>query len=136
VHRVHLHNALKEHATRVEGPGTPAILRLSTRIVHVDSASGIIELGAGEKVKGDLVIGADGVGSRCRRFVPGGDVKPYDSGKSAFRFLIEKQKVLAHSELKKYIDKDGFLVMWIGNDRRLIMVGVHTLRVLALTKSF
>jgi len=54
--------------------------------------------------------------------VPGGDVKPFDSGKSAFRFLIEKQKALADPDLKQYIDKDGFLTMWIGVDRRLVMV--------------
>jgi len=54
--------------------------------------------------------------------VPGGEVKPFDSGKSAFRFLIEKEKALADPDLKKYIDKDGFLIMWIGVDRRLIMV--------------
>jgi len=54
--------------------------------------------------------------------VPGGDVKPFDSGKSAFRFLIEKEKALADPDLKEYIDKDGFLTMWIGVDRRLVMV--------------
>jgi len=49
-------------------------------------------------------------------------VKPFDSGKSAFRFLIEKEKALADPDLREYIDKDGFLTMWIGVDRRLVMV--------------
>lgn len=90
--------------------------------MDVDTANATITLATGEQVKGDVIIGADGVGSKCRRLVPGGDVKPFDSGKSAFRFLIEKEKALAHPELAKYIDKDGYLVMWIGDDRRIVMV--------------
>jgi len=63
-----------------------------------------------------------GTQSKCRAFVEGGQIKPFDSGKSAFRFLIEKDKVMADPGLRQYVEKDGILIMFIGNDRRLVMV--------------
>lgn len=61
VHRVRLHQELKRLATSPEGPGIPAVLRTSSRVVDVDTETATVFLQDGGKVQGDLVIGADGV---------------------------------------------------------------------------
>lgn len=44
-----------------EGKGRPVELRTCSRLVDVDPSSGTATLESGEKVQGDVVIGADGV---------------------------------------------------------------------------
>ena len=61
IHRAHLHNALRERAVAKEGKGTPAVLRLSSRVASVDPEKAEVTLVSGEVFPGDLVLGADGV---------------------------------------------------------------------------
>lgn len=61
VHRCHLHTALREKALAESGVGTPCVLRLSSRVVSVDHELGEVVLTSGERVRGDMVLGADGV---------------------------------------------------------------------------
>ncbi|KAJ9144666.1 3-hydroxybenzoate 6-hydroxylase 1 [Pleurostoma richardsiae] len=120
-HRVQLHNELKKAATEAAGEGRPAVLRTSSRIVDVDPSTATVTLSDGSKFSGDLVVGADGVGSAIRKAVAGDDIKPFGSGKSAFRFLIPRQKVSENPVTKKFAEREGFMTMWHGNDRRLVM---------------
>lgn len=62
VHRVHLHEELKRRATVPDEAGTPVpVLRTSCRVVDVDPAKGVVTLASGERLEGDLIVGADGV---------------------------------------------------------------------------
>jgi salicylate hydroxylase len=61
IHRAHLHGALKELALSSEGDGTPVKLSLSCNIVDMDPKEATVTLDSGETIKGDIVIGADGV---------------------------------------------------------------------------
>jgi 2-polyprenyl-6-methoxyphenol hydroxylase-like FAD-dependent oxidoreductase len=120
-HRVSLHSELKRLATCEEGKGKPAVLRLQSRVVDVDAKEGIVTLESGEKIQSDIVVGADGVHSRMRPKVPGAEkVKSFSSGKSMFRFLLPKQKVLDDPETSKFADEDGHLLGIMGQDRRII----------------
>jgi 2-polyprenyl-6-methoxyphenol hydroxylase-like FAD-dependent oxidoreductase len=121
VHRAHLHTALKEMALGEAGKGRPARLHVSSRVKAVDSASAAVYFDNDSKVQGDLIVGGDGVHSLTRASIPGGDLKAFDSGKSAFRFLIPTESLASDSDTKSFIEKDDFLTMWIGEDRRLIM---------------
>jgi hypothetical protein len=56
-----------------------------------------------------------------RKYVPGGDVTPFDSGKSAYRFLIPRKQLADNPILAKVVARDGYLFMWVGVDRRLVM---------------
>ncbi|KAK4556297.1 hypothetical protein LTR86_006441 [Recurvomyces mirabilis] len=120
-HRAHLHTALKDMATGTEGKGTPAKLHTSSRIKTVDPEAATITLEDGTQHAGDLVVGADGVHSRTRASIPGGDLKPFDSGKSAYRFMIPRDELTSDPDTAAFVAKDSFLTMWIGTDRRLIM---------------
>ncbi|GAB1734024.1 hypothetical protein NU195Hw_g6716t1 [Hortaea werneckii] len=119
-HRAHLHTGLRKLATDSDGKGTPAKLHLACRVKSVDPDSATITLEDGSEYHGDLLIGADGVHSRTRASIPGGDKKPFDSGKSAFRFLIPTETLKADPRIAEYITPST-LTMWIGEDRRLVM---------------
>lgn len=61
VHRVRLHDRLKLVATGTDGPGRPAELHLSSKVVEVDTETATLVLERGERVQADLIIGADGI---------------------------------------------------------------------------
>ncbi|KAF4334663.1 salicylate hydroxylase [Fusarium beomiforme] len=126
VHRVRLHQELKRVATSEEGPGTPAELRTSSRVVDVDATTATVVLEDGGQLQGDLVIGADGVHvvfeqSKSRKTVVGRDIRAYSSGKSAFRFLVPRQAALDDPETAQYAQIKGQLIIWYGSDRRVVM---------------
>lgn len=121
-HRVSLHSELKRMATCKEGKGTPAVLRTRCRVVDVDATNGIVTLEDGEKIQSDIVVGADGVHSRTRAKISGAEnMKPFGSGKSAFRFLIPREKAFNDPETRKFADKEGHLVMIFAKDRRVVV---------------
>jgi 2-polyprenyl-6-methoxyphenol hydroxylase-like FAD-dependent oxidoreductase len=119
-HRVHLHDALKKKATCAEGPGSPAELHTSSRVVDVDVAAATVILESGQTVQGDLVIGADGVHSATRKRVSGKDVKPHGSGKSAFRFLFSRKSAQDDPITSKFVQKPGELIIWYAADKRVV----------------
>jgi len=121
-HRVSLHSELKRLATCEEGVGRMADLRTRSRVVNVDAKEGIVTLEGGETVKGDVIVGADGVHSMMRLGIPGAEnVKVFGSGKSAFRFLIPRERVLSDPETKKFAEQEGHLVMVVARDRRVVV---------------
>lgn len=61
VRRVHLHEELKCRAMSRDGHGVPVTLRLQSRVTQIDTASSTATLESGECVRGDVLIGADGV---------------------------------------------------------------------------
>jgi 2-polyprenyl-6-methoxyphenol hydroxylase-like FAD-dependent oxidoreductase len=121
-HRVSLHSELKRLATTEEGEGKPAVLRTRCRVVDVNAQEGTVTLEDGENIQGDVVVGADGVHSRTRAKIPGAEnLKPFGSGKSAFRFLIPREKAFAEPETRKFADKEGHLLMIFARDRRVVV---------------
>lgn len=121
IHRAHLHSAIKDLAVRPEGEGRAVKLHTASGVEQVDADNASVTLRDGSQHEGDLVIGADGVHSASRRQIPGGDLKPYDSGKSAFRFLIPRDLLASDSRTERYVTPDDCLTMCIGNDRRVVL---------------
>lgn len=120
-HRVDLHSELKKVASAEDGPGTPAILRTSTRVASV-STDGRVILESGEQLSADVVIGADGVHSKTRYALPGSQgVKSFGGGKSAFRFTMPRSRALEDPLTRPLIEKEGHLNMIMGKDRRVII---------------
>uniref|UniRef100_A0A0D2XYR4 FAD-binding domain-containing protein n=1 Tax=Fusarium oxysporum (strain Fo5176) TaxID=660025 RepID=A0A0D2XYR4_FUSOF len=120
-HRVSLHENLKNQATSREGPGTPAILKTSSPVVDVDPSTATVKFEDGTTASGDLVLGADGVSSITRSIVTGSDIKPYGSGKSAFRFMIPHSDILKNEKTRPFAERTGTMTMWMGDDCRLVM---------------
>ena len=51
----------------------------------------------------------------------GESIKPFSSGKAAFRFLVPHEKIRANPETKHLVEKKGYITLWYGDDRRLVM---------------
>ena len=66
-HRVNMHEMLMDSATNSRGEGPPAQLRLDHKCQEIDHETGIITFTNGITAHHDLIVGADGIGSRVRR---------------------------------------------------------------------
>lgn len=51
----------------------------------------------------------------------GTDIKPFSSGKSAFRFLVSYGKIRSNTQTERFVKREGCMSLWIGDDRRLVM---------------
>lgn len=121
IHRVHLHRAIKDMATRTDGPGKPVQLHVSSGVEKVDAQRATVTTRDGSTHSGDLVIGADGVHSATRKEIPGGGLKVFDSGKSAFRVLLARETLATDPRTGPYVTPDDYLTMCIANDRRVVL---------------
>ncbi|KAF9884613.1 hypothetical protein FE257_001435 [Aspergillus nanangensis] len=61
----------------------------------------------------DLVIGADGINSRCREILLGRKEPPHRTGDMAYRILLEADDIRKHPELRTYVD-DKAVNYWYG----------------------
>ncbi|KAL4954712.1 hypothetical protein BDW69DRAFT_205031 [Aspergillus filifer] len=61
----------------------------------------------------DLIIGADGINSRCREILLGREDKPHRTGDMAYRILLEAADVRKHPELKCFLDEKA-VYYWYG----------------------
>jgi 2-polyprenyl-6-methoxyphenol hydroxylase-like FAD-dependent oxidoreductase len=101
--------------------GPPAKLETKSRVASIDVSNATLVLENGSTFHGDVVIGADGVHSKTRLAVPGGHIKPFSSGKSAFRFLIPRKTLLEDPLTRDFVGNEGLLIMFIAEDRRFVM---------------
>lgn len=121
VHRIHLHKELQKKAVATEGKGKPVTIRYASRVVDVEPETATAILEDGERIQGDVLLGADGVFSQSRKRVKGGDLKPFPSGKSAFRFLVSAEDARKDPETAKYAETDGELLLFLGPDRKIVV---------------
>ncbi|KAF2170581.1 hypothetical protein M409DRAFT_64267 [Zasmidium cellare ATCC 36951] len=121
VHRQALHTALRRIAIGPEGDGEPARLHLGKRIQYAEPDTARLVFEDGFEAQGDLIIGADGVHSRTRKAIPGGDLMPFDSGKSAYRILVPTSKLAANPLTARYVSKPGYEVMWTKGSKKIVM---------------
>lgn len=60
-HRIDLHDVLKDFATSSNGLGLPAIVKTSSHVIDCDPKDGNVTLKNGDVLRGDLIVGADGM---------------------------------------------------------------------------
>lgn len=100
--RQHLHHAL---ASKARAAGVD--IRISSEVVKADPA-GRIELASGEVFEADLVIGADGVGSKVRDSI-GFEQDRWTSTDGLIRMLVPyRKKELGHGDWDNLIDMWNF----------------------------
>lgn len=100
MHRAALHRALRELVA-------PESIRTGARVRAVEQAGGEVRAwleGAEEPVRGDLLVGADGLGSVVRRHVLG-DGPPRYAGETIFRGIADAG--LAEPDLCRELFGDG-----------------------------
>lgn len=121
-HRGELHSSLKTVALAKTGKGEPVVLNTSVKVMSVDATAGTILLADGTQVRGDLIIGADGVHSKTRAAVPG-HTEPFMSEESAFRFFIPRSAALEYPATHDFASKLGVMTIWYSEDtgRKAVM---------------
>jgi salicylate hydroxylase len=95
-----------------------ANLRRGCTVISYDVADGAVILESGERVKGDLIVGADGVKSIARKIV-GQNVDPHETGDTCFRAVIPGSVLLADPDLAPLVRTPGF-EQWLGPDHHII----------------
>ncbi|OAA53577.1 Acetoacetate decarboxylase beta barrel domain protein [Cordyceps fumosorosea ARSEF 2679] len=110
---------LKMATTSPSGAGRPAELRVASRVADLDPQQATITLADGTVVAGDVIVGADGIHSTTRGKLT--SVRPEPSGKSAFRFLLNRADVIQHPKIDPAMIKDGELIFWFHADRRIVV---------------
>ncbi|OLN88496.1 3-hydroxybenzoate 6-hydroxylase 2 [Colletotrichum chlorophyti] len=121
VHRAYLHNELRDIATAEDGVSPPAKVHVSSKVISADPEEGELRLEDGTTIQADVVLGADGIYSKVRKFVTGTDYKLFRSGKAAFRFLIPRAAVEADPVTAPFVDKKNCLGIWFSTDRRIVI---------------
>ncbi|KAK0726189.1 hypothetical protein B0T21DRAFT_371151 [Apiosordaria backusii] len=131
VHRVDLHNGLRELATQPqhepETLGPPVAIKLGQEIIGVDCETGTVKLKDGRQEQHDLVVIADGAHSRLIEDFTGKASTVHRTGRSIYRWLLSMDDVNADPLLQKlYADPEGTersgFVAWGDKDSRILWV--------------
>lgn len=115
VHRGDLHQELLQLAIVQEWEGDlswgpPVEIRLGSSVRGISEDGLGVVLESGEELRGDLIVGADGVHSVVRNYVAQESGQPVHSGMAAFRFLLESHKLQADGELASLLEKSKDVV--------------------------
>lgn len=122
-HRQDLHESMKQAAINPDRNGPPVIIRVSSHVTKCDCDAGVVTLQSGEQLRGDLVIGADGIHSVIRDFVLDQHIVPRPTGLSAYRLMVPS-KVLeeqAPGFCEHISPRESFTSMMMAHSCRLIM---------------
>ena len=124
VHRADLHRILVDVALRDTDTDTDTAgvtLRLGARVVSVDPDADTpsLTLVSGEVVRGDLIVGADGVKSLTQRVVLGHANPAEPTGDAAYRAIIPSSLLAADPELRELVDVPE-MTGWMGPGRHIM----------------
>lgn len=107
VHRVDLQQLLYQKAQSLG-----VHVQLDARVARVNTETGQVFLETGEIHQGDLVVGADGLWSRCRESLLGRKDMPLPTGDLAYRIVLELDQI-TDPYLRKWVS-DPSVHFWIG----------------------
>jgi salicylate hydroxylase len=114
-HRASLHG---EMLVRAEELGAKVetgmrVLDVEFEEVREGRTAAVAVLDNGEKRKADLIVGADGINSRCREILLGRPDPPVLTGDLAYRVLLRTEGMMKDDELKKFVE-DPQVNYWMG----------------------
>ncbi|KAI3144012.1 hypothetical protein CBS147326_1016 [Penicillium roqueforti] len=121
IHRADLHNAIIDRALAL-----PNIeLRENSPDTDVQFYPASVSLANGEIIRGDVVIGADGIKSTIRsHLLEDSTIKAVATGDAAYRIMISRHIMEKDPELKKLIDEPQ-VTRWLGPSRHIVAYPVR-----------
>ena len=119
MHRADLHKILSDLAAPF------MTLRLNATVVDVDPhpETPSVTLASGEVVRGDLVVGADGIKSLTQRVVQGYTQPAELSGDAAYRIVIPAHKLLEDPDLRSLVEVPE-MTGWMGPGRHIMAYNI------------
>lgn len=121
-HRANLHMGLLKRA--LELGATLSVKKKVVDLEYEDSPSthstlAIAVCADGTKYKADLVVGADGIHSKCRELLLGHQDPPLLTGDLAYRLLLRTTEMLQDPDLRGFVE-DPQVNYWIGPDAHAV----------------
>ncbi|KAF2705075.1 FAD/NAD(P)-binding domain-containing protein [Pleomassaria siparia CBS 279.74] len=121
-HRASLHMALLDRAVELG-----AKIETNSRLVDIEyttpSPSGSTQataiLANGNRRTGDLLVGADGINSKCREILLGKPDPPILTGDLAYRLLLNTEDMLKDEDLRGFVE-DPQVNYWLGPDAHAV----------------
>ena len=107
LHRVDLQKVLYERALHL---GVTVLL--GVRVVKISPEASEVTIESGEKYAGDLIVGADGLWSRCRETLLGQKDSPLPTGDLAYRIVLTLDQI-SDPELRDWVSKPS-VHFWVG----------------------
>lgn len=111
-HRADLHGVLLNRAVELG-----AEIRTNSEVVDIDfddeQSVATVLIKDQEAQVADLVIGADGINSRCREILLGRREAPHRTGDMAYRILLDAKDVRKDPDLVRYLDEKA-VNYWYG----------------------
>ncbi|KAF2792883.1 FAD binding domain-containing protein [Melanomma pulvis-pyrius CBS 109.77] len=121
-HRASLHMSLLDRAVELG-----AKIETDARVVDIEyiyspensSTQAIAVLANGGRRSADLVVGADGINSKCREILLGKPDPPILTGDLAYRLLLKTEDMLKDEDLKSFVE-DPQVNYWLGPDAHAV----------------
>ncbi|KAK5164120.1 uncharacterized protein LTR77_010211 [Saxophila tyrrhenica] len=116
LHRVDVQRALASRAAELG-----VTVRLAAKVADIDFELPAVTLESGEQLHADLVVGADGLWSRCRAkylSIIGREDQPLPTGDLVYRIVLRLEDV-HDKELRDWISKPS-CQFWIGPDAHVV----------------
>jgi len=118
IHRVDLQKALYERALELG-----VDFRFGQRISEADINDGRVTSMNGESFQGDLIIGADGLWSRCREALLGTSDVPKATGDIVYRIILKADDI-PDQDLKERV-MNPEINFWFGPDSHVVSYSVR-----------
>jgi salicylate hydroxylase len=113
-HRANLHKCLLDRAVELG-----AVLEVNARVKDVvtaaDERTADVVLQDGSRRTADLVVGADGINSKCREILLGKEDPPILTGDLAYRLLLKTEEMMKDPDLRGFVE-DPQVNYWMGPD--------------------
>ncbi|KAJ6018298.1 hypothetical protein N7451_001677 [Penicillium sp. IBT 35674x] len=116
VHRVDLHNNLKQHALKTAALHT----KCTITSIDISATRSSVTLEDGRTFEADLMLGADGLHSQVRGVIAPGAPAPYQAGKTCFRWLLPTEDLQKHECTQEFVQNPGIFIEWAGDTCRLV----------------
>ncbi|KAJ6070103.1 hypothetical protein N7499_011990 [Penicillium canescens] len=121
IHRADLHNAIIDRALALPN----VELRVNSPVTDVQFDPASVTLANGTVVRGDIVVGADGIKSTIRsRLLEDSSLKAIPTGDAAYRIMLPREIMEKDPELKELIDQPE-ATRWLGPSRHIIAYPVR-----------
>jgi len=121
IHRADLHNALIEKALAHDN----VHLRENCFVSSVEFSPASVTLADGSIVRGDVVIGADGIKSTVRgHLLEDPHIDAIPTGDAAYRIMLPRSTMEKDPELKKLVEEPQ-ATRWLGPARHIIAYPVR-----------
>ncbi|KAJ5037143.1 hypothetical protein J3E74DRAFT_278698 [Bipolaris maydis] len=129
VHRAHFHEALYQRALELG-----VSVKLGCRVKEYEESKGSVVLGSGQRIRGDLIIAADGINSTARATLfPDTNNESDFNGFAAYRATVPIRRMKEDPDLASILDKPALnickhliilMTNRIGEDRHVMTYAI------------